>query len=132
MKKLIEQIIKFGIVGVIATIIDWGIYYICYNYFGIDYRIANVIGFSISVIFNYLASVKYVFEVDKNKDPRKTFVLFITLSVVGLVINEVLLILLVQKLGLAKMLSKILASIVVMTFNFITRKMFLEENKRRK
>ena len=126
MKKLIEQIIKFGIVGVIATVIDWGIYYVCYKYFGIDYRIANVIGFSISVIFNYLASVKYVFEVDKSKDPRKTFVLFITLSVVGLVINEVLLILLVQKLGLAKMLSKILASIVVMTFNFITRKMFLE------
>lgn len=126
MKKLIDQIIKFGIVGVIATAIDWGIFYICINYLGIDYKIANVLGFCISVIFNYRASVKYVFNVDKNKDPKRNFIIFITFSVIGLLLTEVLLILCVSKLHFGEMISKIGVSIIVMTFNFITRKLFLE------
>ena len=132
MKKLIEQVIKFGIVGVIATIIDWSIYYVCYKYLGIDYKIANVIGFCVSVIFNYIASVKFVFNVDKNKDPKRNFIIFMTFSIIGLILNEILLIICVSKLHIDEMISKIGVSVIVMTFNFVTRKLFLEENKRRK
>ena len=28
-KKLLEQLVKFGIVGVIATLLEWIIFYIC-------------------------------------------------------------------------------------------------------
>ena len=132
MKKLVDQILKFGFVGVIATLIDWSIYYICIKFLGIDYKIANVLGFCISVIFNYTASVKYVFDVDKNKDPKRNFVIFMTFSIIGLILNEALLILCVSKLHFGEMISKIGVSIIVMTFNFVTRKKFLEENKNRR
>ena len=126
MKELIKQIIKFGIVGVIATIIDWGIYYICYHYFGIDYKLANVLGFSVSVVFNYLISVRYVFNVDKEKDPKRNFILFIIFSVIGMLLNELILIICVSKLHLHEMLGKVIATGLVMVYNFITRKKFLE------
>ena len=90
MKKLFEQIMKFGVVGVIATLIDWGIFAICTRIFHIHYAISNIIGFSISVIFNYWASVKWVFDVDKEKDSKRNFVLFIIFSVIGLGLNELI------------------------------------------
>ena len=34
MKKLIEQIMKFGIIGIIATIVDWGIFALLVELYG--------------------------------------------------------------------------------------------------
>ena len=59
--ELLVQIFKFIIVGGIATLIDWIIYYICYHFIGIEPLLANIISFSISVVYNFWASVKYVF-----------------------------------------------------------------------
>ena len=66
-KKLLEQLVKFGIVGVIATLLEWIIFYICTNQLKIHYSISTVIGFSISTIFNYYASIKFVFNVISTK-----------------------------------------------------------------
>ncbi len=127
--KLLIQIFKFGIVGGIATIIDFIIYYICYNSIGLDPLIANIIAFSISVIYNFYASVKWVFDVDNEKNKKVIFVEFIVLAIVGLVISELLLYLFIDKLNIHKMISKILATVIVMIFNFVTRKIMLEKNR---
>ena len=65
MKKLINQILKFGIVGVIAFIIDYGILILLTEVFNIYPLISAAISFTIYVIFNYISSVKWVFDVDK-------------------------------------------------------------------
>lgn len=126
MEKLFEQIMKFGVVGVIATLIDWGIFAICTRVFHIHYAISNVIGFSISVIFNYWASVKWVFDVDKEKDSKRNFVLFIIFSVIGLGLNELILFICIDKIHIMDLISKVIATAIVMVFNFVTRKKFLE------
>ena len=126
MKKLFEQIMKFGVVGVIATLIDWGIFAICTRVFHIHYAISNIIGFSISVIFNYWASVKWVFDVNKEKDSKRNFVLFIIFSVIGLGLNELILFICIDKIHIMDLISKVIATAIVMVFNFITRKKFLE------
>ena len=56
MTKLIQQFLKFGVVGVICFFIDTGLYTIC-NFIGIPYLISGVIGFSVSVVVNYLLSM---------------------------------------------------------------------------
>ena len=123
---LLIQIFKFIIVGGIATIIDWIIYYACYNYFKINPLISNIISFSISVIYNYIASVKWVFDVKKDKSKKRMFIEFMIFSIIGLVLTELLLLIFINKLEINKMISKIIATIIVMIFNFITRKKFLE------
>ena len=123
--KLLVQIIKFVIVGGIATIIDWVIYYILYNYFNMEPLLANIISYAISTVYNYLASVKYVFDVKERN--KKTFIIFITFSLIGLGLSELLLYMMINKLMLNKMISKILSTIIVMIFNFTTRKKFLEK-----
>ena len=125
-KTLKRGIKKFGLVGGIAFLIDYGLLFICTEWFGIYYFISSIISFSVSVIFNYIASVLWVFDVDQEKSKTKNFIIFITLSIVGLGINQIIMYYGVEVLNLYYMLIKLIATFIVMVFNFITRKMFLE------
>ena len=68
MKKLINQILKFGVVGGIAFVIDYGLMVFLTEVFKVPALISAAISFTVSVIFNYIASVKWVFDVDKEKN----------------------------------------------------------------
>ena len=81
MQKLLAQIMKFGVVGVIATVIDFGIMNLLHYGLGLNILIANTSGFIISLIFNYLASMKYVFAHKEGMSRRREFIIFVVLSV---------------------------------------------------
>ena len=124
--KLMMQIIKFGIVGGIATIIDFAVFYILHEVLGINTIISNVCSFTVSVVYNYIASIKWVFDVDKNKNKKTQFVLFIVFSLIGMGINTAIVYICTDLMNLYSMIGKVIATGVVMVFNFITRKKFLE------
>lgn len=126
MKKVINQLFKFGIVGAIAFAIDYGILIFCKEILNIDVLISSAIAFTISVIFNYLASVKWVFVVNKNANKKANFIIFILLSIVGLILTELIMWIGTKKLSINYLIVKIVATAIVMCFNFITRKLFLE------
>ncbi|MFR7797083.1 MAG: GtrA family protein [Collinsella sp.] len=88
MQKLLAQIMKFGVVGVIATVIDFGIMNLLHYGLGLNILIANTSGFIISLIFNYLASMKYVCAHKEGMSRRREFIIFVVLSVIGLVLND--------------------------------------------
>lgn len=126
MKKLVQQILKFGVVGVIAFLIDYGLLYVFTEWCGIYYLVSSIMSFSISVIFNYIASVVWVFDVNKKYSKLRNFVLFVVFSVIGLGINQLIMWLGVEKLNIYYMIVKLGATAIVMVWNFITRKKFLE------
>ena len=126
MKKLINQILKFGIVGVIATIIDFIVLYLLTEFLHVHYLISSIISFTVSVIFNYILSIKWVFEVN-HKQTKKDFIIFVVLSIIGLGINSLIMYLMVDKLNIHYMFTKVFATAVVMVYNFITRKIFIEK-----
>ena len=55
MEKLIAQFMKFGVVGVIAFVIDYGLMVALTELVGVNYLISATISFTVSVVFNYLA-----------------------------------------------------------------------------
>lgn len=130
MKKIIEQIFKFGIVGVIAAIIDFGTLFILTTFLDTYYLLSAAIAYILSTVFNYIASMQYVFvsKFDKS-EKNKEFLIFVILSVIGLAINELIMWFFVEEFNLHYILSKVIATIIVMVWNFITRKMFLEGTK---
>ena len=126
MKKLIAQFMKFGIVGVIAFVIDYGFMVLLTEVFGVPYLISTTVSFIISVIFNYFASMRFVFKRKDDMSRRREFIIFVVLSVIGLVINDVFLWLMVDFLFIDYRISKIVVTFIVAVWNFVTRKIFLE------
>lgn len=123
--KLLNQILKFGVVGGIAFVIDYGILYLLTEFCGIPSLLSAAISFILSVIFNYILSIKWVFDVNK-KQTANDIIVFMVLSTIGLGINE-LIIYIGNILGIYYMISKIGATAIVMVYNFITRKIFVEK-----
>ena len=125
-EKLLVQIFNFGIVGVIATIIDFTFLYLLRDMCNFPLVISNTLSFIISLMYNYWASMTFVFHVNKNKSQKRNFILFVIFSVIGLILNDIIIIIVTEKFGIYYLISKIIATIIVMIFNFITRKKFLE------
>lgn len=124
--KLIAQFMKFGIVGVIAFFIDYGTMIFLTEVFGVPYLISTTISFVVSVIFNYLASMRFVFKRKDDMSRRREFIIFVALSVVGLILNDVFMWLMVEFLFIDYRLSKIVVTFLVAVWNFVSRKIFLE------
>lgn len=150
MKKLINQILKFGVVGIICFFIDFiitmAISSVLRSAMAMGTSEAALIGaffgFVISVIVNYLLSMKYVFKRREDMDRKREFVIFVVLSVIGLGINELIILFCIDVVynnwdwlhalvgaTLATAGAKIIATGVVMVYNFVTRKIFLEQKE---
>lgn len=139
MKKLLEQILKFGVVGFICFLIDFGITTGLTNIFGVHYLISKFLGFVISAVVNYILSIKFVFTQKKEMDKSKEFTVFLVLSAIGLLINEVVMFVCIDVVyanngylqaeisnELMVSISSVIATGIVMVYNFISRKLFLE------
>lgn len=74
MKKLIDQIMRFGIVGVLAFFIDYGVMVALTELFGVYYLLSACISFTVSVIFNYVCSMKFVFTRREDISRAREFV----------------------------------------------------------
>lgn len=130
MKRLINQILKFGVVGGTAFLIDYGLLFVLTEFAGIHYLISGTISFAASVIYNYILSIVWVFDPVGERSRTKDMAVFLILSVIGLGINQAIMWILVEQAGVYYMLSKIVATVIVMVYNFITRKLFLEGGKK--
>lgn len=125
-ENLLIQVFKFVIVGGFAFIIDYITLLYSKEVLKLNVLLAAALAFTISVIFNYIASIKWVFEVNENKSKKKNFIVFIILSILGLIITEIIMFIGTDIIKIHYLIVKIIATAIVMVFNFITRKIFLE------
>ncbi len=129
MRALIEQILKFGVVGFAAFGIDYGVLMLLSQLLRVDPVIAAAISFCVSLLFNYLASMRFVFKRRDDISRSREFITFLVLSGIGLLINEAIMWAGVALLGnsaLMVTITKVFATAVVMVWNFWSRKRWLE------
>ena len=120
--NLLLQFFRYIFVGGTAFVIDFGLLYVFTTYLGIYYLISAVLSFLISVLVNYVMSTKWVFNQDNINNKLVEFNLFILISTIGLVFTEIILYLLTDMCGIYYMISKIIASILVLFWNFSARR----------
>lgn len=126
MKNILLQLIKFGIVGVIAALVDVGVLVLLKELFRLDVLISSAISFSVSVIVNYILSMAFVFK-SKESNKFKEFIIFVCLSIGGLYLNQLILWAGVKFTTIHYLIVKFLAMLIVPIYNFVTRKIFLEK-----
>lgn len=122
---------KFGAVGFLCFFIEYGILVAMVELAGAPVLVSSATAFCVSVMVNYILSITLVFDADKKANKLKQFIVFIILSVIGLGINQLIMeygtAWLDSYMDRAYMLVKIFATAVVMVYNFITRKIFIEK-----
>ncbi len=148
-KSLFGEIVRFVLVGGLSTVIDFVTMAIVLylsapeNYdsflnvfFGTNKDPTSFaalfgtgLGFSIGVVVNYLLSVFFVFNENGNVRNAKGFLLFAILSLGGLILHELGMWGLHLKLGVNEWIVKIVMTLVVMAYNFITRRLILFNKK---
>lgn len=100
----------------------------------------SALGFTVSVVINYFMSFKFVFERKEDMNRKAEFVVFVILSVIGLGLNQLVIWVCVGPIygntaflqqmldyNLAYTVAKVIATAIVMVYNFVTRKIFLEK-----
>lgn len=127
MDKLLSQIAKFGVVGVVCFAIDYTLMILLTELAGLDYLLSSGISFSVSVVVNYLLSMRFVFRSKKDANKVKEFTVFVVLSITGLLLTEALMWVGVELIGIHYMFTKVAVTGIVMVYNFVTRKLILEE-----
>ena len=126
---MVLQLIKFGIVGVIAAFIDVGVLVILKELLHMDVLIASFVSFCASVVVNYILSMVFVFK-SKEQNKIREFIIFVLLSAGGLCLNQFILWIGVMFASANYLIVKVFALVIVPVYNFITRKMLLESKEK--
>ncbi len=125
MKNSIREILLYLIVGVAATLTEWGIFYIGTKHLTVmHYTLLVVIAYMISTFVNWIMGRLLVFKTCEKSVLRELFEIYLS-GVMGLVLNLAIMFVLVDLLSADKMFSKIVATIIVFAFNFLVRKLYI-------
>lgn len=140
--KLVKQILKFGVVGISAFFVEM----LFLNIFkalipmmvkGLEddtyTLIATPIAFIISLLFNYVMSMKFVFKKRQDANEGQVFIIFLILNLIALGLNQLFMWIFVNILPIGSSVlkanvSKVITTGLVMVYNFISRKIFIEDH----
>ena len=138
MKNRLNEVIKFVLTGGVCFLIEYAALIALKEWLHLPVVAATPIAFLISVVFNYLLCVKWVFNSAKESS-RKAQLGFAITSVMGLFLNwaimwvltalfgeDVLLFVLFGVQIKVYMLNKIIATGLVMVWNYFTKRWLLK------
>ena len=119
------QFVRYGLVSVIALAVDFGGMVLLVELLSIHYLVAATVSFISGLAVNYLLSRAWVFTERKYESRVKEFIIFTGIGIVGLLLNNSIMWLAVEKIGIYYIFSKIIATILVFFWNFGLRKMLV-------
>ena len=136
-KSRTAEVIRFALTGGVCFVVELAVLILLKGKFGVDTLIATPVAFLISVILNYLLCVVWVFRGARNRGAGAKAGFLIT-SLIGLGLNEVLM--LVFRLTLGEdaviltlwsrtvnmyVLNKCIATLIVMIWNYFSKRAVL-------
>ena len=116
------QMFRYIFVGGTAFVVDFFFLYFFSDICHIHYLISGILSFIISVMVNYWMSTQWVFNQDGSNNRFMEFNMFLLISTIGLVFTEILLWFFTDIMGMYYLISKIIAAVIVLFWNFLARR----------
>lgn len=117
------EIVRFAIVGVLATALQYAIYWLLLHW--LSPTVAMTIGYAVSFAFNFLASIRYTFRVEASARRGAGFALS---HAVNYVLQMVVLNMAIW-LGVPERLAPVPMFAVCVPVNFVLVRYFLKVKK---
>lgn len=125
-RSRIGEVLRFGVVGVLATVLQYAIYWVLLRWAGASLSLA--VGYAVSFVFNFVASTRYTFRVKANASRGAGFALS---HVVNFLLQMTTLNLFIW-LGVSRELAPVPMFCVCVPVNFILVRFFLKKEWRKK
>ena len=120
-RQQLGEVIRFGIVGVLATLLQYAIYWVLIHW--LAPTISMTIGYAISFAFNFVASTRYTFRVEASARRGAGFALSHAVNYV----LQMLMLNLAIWLGVSKQWAPIPMFCVCVPVNFLLVRFFLKK-----
>lgn len=138
-----KQLMKYGVVGGVGFVIEFGIFFLLNNYLNVHYpfssQVANIVDHTLSVetvdtgishviscvvaiTNNFILNSYFTFKITDHK--LKRFLSFFGIAAVGLIISTSLLTFFIHTIGLNDLLGKLIATCIVAILQFGFNKFF--------
>ncbi|MGP4106080.1 GtrA family protein [Virgibacillus sp. L01] len=125
--KMSKEITNYIIFGVLTTLINILVYVFLTKFFSFSYQTATVIAWIVAVLFAYYTNKKYVFNTIYASlfQTIKSFCLFVYYRILSLLVDLLVMYIIIEFLYLDDLVTKVIANVVVVIFNYITSKLFI-------
>ena len=117
------EFLRFGLVGVVNTFIDFVVFVLLYRLTGIDPLLCNGIAFLVAVTNSYLMNHHWTFRDTGSTLSFKAYIRFVVLNTGGLLIGTLAIVLLGEYMPLE--LAKLIAAGLTLIWNYTCSKMFV-------
>ncbi|MGD1055874.1 MAG: GtrA family protein [Solirubrobacteraceae bacterium] len=117
------QLVRFGLVGGVGFIVNVAVYALFVHSVGLDYRAASVVAWLVAVINNFVLNRHWTFDAREGRAHFQAL-RFLVVSLVAEAFSLLLLTLLVQGGGVAKIPAQALAVAASMPLNFLGNKLW--------
>lgn len=116
------------IVGGLATIVEWAAFWVLANPLHIQYLLSTALAFFFSTFANWAFGRLLVFKSGTGSLWREIASVYLA-SIVGLLLNLLIMFVLVETFTMGKMLSKVAATAIVFAYNYLVRKLIIYRKK---
>lgn len=120
------QFFRYVFVGGLATIVDLGLLFLLTDLVHIYHLLSAIIAFLAGLITNFFLSKLLVFKANEARvSPIIEFIGYALIGLIGLGITELIMFLFTNCLNIHYMISKIIATVIVLAWNYISRKLIV-------
>lgn len=121
-----KQYLKYCIVGTIGGTIELALFYFLNDVLQINYLVANIVTFIVTVTILYFLNKKFVYEADNNDNVG--FVMFFVSRIAGLVIDSIVLTVCLKIFMFPSIISKFISSSSTTYINYCVGKFIFNKN----
>ena len=129
-KKKKPQVFTYLVVGGLTTVVNYVVFALC-NLFNQSTLVSQICSFIVAVVFAYITDKTFVFE-NKNWSINNVLNEFLTFSIArvfSFMVETIFILVTVEMFNINSLLSKLIATIFVMIFNYVVSKKYIFKNK---
>lgn len=116
-EAIVYKLLKFMLIGIGGTSIDFGITYLLKEKVKLNKYIANSIGYASAATSNYIFTRIWAFE-NANPDILTQYLIFVTISLIGLGLMNLFIWIFHEKFKMNFYVAKVVALLMVLVWTF--------------